>query len=52
MDMLAAGGLTEAKALQPDACAAWATMRDRSARTAKFWVGATEIDMDTICGLR
>jgi len=50
MDMVAAGGLSEAKALQPDACVAWATMRDRSAIAGKFWVGTTEIDMDSVCG--
>jgi len=49
MDLLAAGGLTEAQALQPDACKAWATMRERSAITGKFWVGSTEIDMNTVC---
>jgi hypothetical protein len=50
MDLLAAGGLTEAKDLQPDACKAWATMRERSAISGKFWVGSTEIDMNTVCG--
>jgi hypothetical protein len=51
MDMVAAGGLSEAKALQPDACNAWATRRERSAIAGKFWVGTTEIDMDSVCGL-
>jgi hypothetical protein len=52
MDMLAAGGLTEAKELQPAACSAWAGMRDRSSLTGTFWVGSTRIDMDTVCGPR
>jgi hypothetical protein len=46
---LAAGAFEEAKAIQPDACAAWAATRQNSAFSGKFWVWNTEISLDTLC---
>jgi hypothetical protein len=50
LDLLAAGAFAEARAIQPEACAAWLATRQHSAFTGKFWVWNTEIDLDTLCG--
>lgn len=52
MDLLAAGAIDEARAVQPDACAAWLATRRNSAFTGKFWAWNTEIDLDTLCARR
>jgi hypothetical protein len=52
LDLLAAGAFAEARAIQPDACAAWLATRQSSALTGKFWVWNTEIDLDTLCAHR
>ena len=52
MDLLAAGAVTEARAIQPDACNAWRATRQTSALTGKFWALNVEIDLDTLCGSR
>jgi len=52
LDLLAAGAFAEARAIQPDACAAWLATRQSSALTGKFWVWNTEIDLDRLCAHR
>lgn len=52
LDLLAAGAFAEARAIQPDACAAWLATRQSSALTGRFWVWDTEIDLDTLCAHR
>jgi hypothetical protein len=49
LDLLAAGAFDEARTIQPEACAAWATTRQNSAFSGKFWVWNTEISLDTLC---
>jgi hypothetical protein len=49
LDLLAAGAFDEARAIQPDACAAWIATRQNSAFSGKFWVWKTEISLDTLC---
>jgi hypothetical protein len=51
MDLLAAGAITEAKALRPRVCAAWAADRGRSALTGNFSVGEVSLSLDRLCGL-
>jgi hypothetical protein len=52
LDLLAAGVFSEARAIQPDACAAWLATREDSPLTGKFWVWDTEIDLNTLCAHR
>jgi hypothetical protein len=52
LDLLAAGAFTEARSIQPDACATWLATRQNSALTGKFWVWNTEINLDTLCSHR
>jgi hypothetical protein len=49
LDLLAAGAVAEARAIQPDACATWLATRQGSALTGKVWVWNTEIDLDRLC---
>jgi hypothetical protein len=49
LDLLAAGAFVEARAIQPDACAAWQATREGSAFSGKFWIWDTEIDLDRLC---
>jgi hypothetical protein len=49
LDLLAAGAFVEARAIQPNACAAWVANRQDSAFSGKFWIWDTEIDLDTLC---
>jgi hypothetical protein len=49
LDLLAAGAFAEARAIQPDACAAWIATRQDSAFTGKVSVWDTEINLDTLC---
>jgi hypothetical protein len=49
MDFLAAGAFDRARALRPQACAAWRTSRQETAWTGKLVVWDTEIDLDTLC---
>lgn len=49
LDLLAAGAIAEARALQPAACAAWRTGRRDSPLTGKVGVWDTEIDLDLLC---
>jgi hypothetical protein len=49
LDLLAAGAFVEARAIQPNACAAWSATRQDSAFTGKFWIWDTEIDLDSLC---
>jgi hypothetical protein len=49
LDLLAAGALVEARAIQRDACAEWLATRQTSAFAGKFWVWDTEINLDTLC---
>ncbi len=49
LDFLAAGAFAQARALQPDACAAWRATRQDSAWTGRFVVWSTEIDLDALC---
>ena len=49
LDLLAAGAFVEARAIQPNACAAWQVTRQDSAFTGKFWIWDTEIDLDVLC---
>jgi hypothetical protein len=50
LDLLAAGAFAEARAIQPDACAAWQAGRQDSPFSGKFWIWDTEIDLDRLCG--
>jgi len=52
LDLLAAGAFDEARAVQPDACAAWAATRQTSAFSGKFWIANTLISLDTLCAGR
>ncbi len=52
MDLLAAGDISGARAIQPQACAAWRNTRQMSGWTGKFWARDVELDLDTICGPR
>ena len=52
MDLLAAGAITDARAIQPDACAEWLAARQTSAWTGKFWAWNVEVDLDTLCSHR
>jgi hypothetical protein len=49
LDLLAAGAFVEARAIQPDACAAWSATRQSSAFSGKFWIWDTEINLDSLC---
>ncbi len=49
LDLLAAGAVAKARALQPAACAAWRSGRRESPLTGKVGVWNTEIDLDTLC---
>jgi hypothetical protein len=49
LDLLAAGAFDEARAVQPDACTAWAATRQTSAFSGKFWIAHTLISLDTLC---
>jgi hypothetical protein len=49
LDLLAAGAFDEARAIQPDACAAWAATRQTSPFSGKFWIANTLISLDTLC---
>jgi hypothetical protein len=52
LDLLAAGGFTEARRIQPAACARWQQTRDSSAFSGKFRVWGTDLDLDTLCAVR
>jgi hypothetical protein len=52
LDLLAAGAFQEARAIQPDACAAWAATREHAAFSGTFWVRDTRITLDSLCSLR
>ncbi len=52
MDLLAAGAVTDARAIQADACATWLATRQTSPLAGKFWAGNVEINLDTICAHR
>src|SRR4051794_41019384 len=41
LDLVAAGAFVEAKAIQPDACAAWLATRPHSAFSGRVWVWNT-----------
>ncbi len=49
MDLLAAGAVTDARAIQADACATWLATRQTSALSGKFWAWNVEINLDTLC---
>lgn len=49
LDLLAAGALADARALQPDACATWLATRQESPLTGKFSVWDTVIDLNVLC---
>jgi hypothetical protein len=49
LDLLAAGAFDEAKAIQPDACATWASTRQTSAFSGKVWITNTMVSLDTLC---
>ena len=49
LDLLAAGAFVEARAIQPDACAAWVATRQNSPLSERFAVWDTEINLDTLC---
>jgi hypothetical protein len=51
MDLLAAGAITEAKALRPQVCAAWTVDRGHSALTGNFSVDGVSLSLDRLCGL-
>lgn len=51
MDLLGAGAITEARALQPQACAAWRTGRNTSPLSGRLSVQGAELSLDRICGL-
>ena len=52
LDLLAAGAFSEAREIQPKACATWLATRQDSALTGKAWVWDTEIDLNTLCAQR
>jgi len=49
IDLLAAGDIAQARAIEPAACAAWVATRQTSALTGTFWAWNTEISLDTLC---
>jgi hypothetical protein len=52
MDLLAAGAVSDARAIQADACATWLATRQTSALSGKFWAWNVEINLDTLCARR
>jgi hypothetical protein len=52
MDLLAAGAVTDARAIQPDACKTWLATRRTSALSGKFWAWNVEINLDALCAHR
>jgi hypothetical protein len=52
MDMLSAGAVDDARALQADACRTWLAKRDTSGWSGKFWVWDVEVSLDQLCGAR
>ena len=52
LDLLAAGAFTDARAIQPDACAAWLATRQDSAFSGRFWIWKTEVSLDRLCARR
>jgi hypothetical protein len=52
MDLLAAGAVADARAIQADACATWLATRQTSPLAGKFWAWNVEIDLDTLCAHR
>ncbi len=51
MDLLAAGAVKEARALEPEVCTAWKSRRTNSAMTGTFSVQGVELSLDRLCGL-
>ena len=52
MDLLAAGAVTDARAIQADACKTWLATRQTSALSGKFWAWGVEINLDVLCANR
>ena len=52
MDLLAAGAVSDARAIQADAGATWLATRQTSALSGKFWAWNVEINLDTLCAHR
>jgi hypothetical protein len=49
MDLLAAGAVSDARAIQADACTTWLATRQTSALSGKFWAWGVEINLDALC---
>jgi hypothetical protein len=49
MDFLAAGAFADARAMQPQACAAWLATRTSSPLSGRFRVWDTDLDLDALC---
>jgi hypothetical protein len=52
MDLVAAGAITDARAIQADACKTWLATRSTSALSGKFWAWGEEINLDALCAHR
>jgi hypothetical protein len=52
MDLMAAGAVSDARAIQADACARWLATRQTSAFSGRFWAWNVEINLDTLCAHR
>jgi hypothetical protein len=49
LDLLGAGDLRGARAIQADACAVWKSTRAESAFSGKFRVWETDLSLDVVC---
>ena len=49
MDLLAEGAIADARSLQPQVCAAWASGRGNTAVAGRFYVNGTEISLYRLC---
>jgi len=52
MDLLSAGAVDDARAVEPDACRTWLTTRDRSAWSGKFRMWNVEASLDLLYAAR
>ena len=52
MDLLSAGAVEDARAIEPEACRTWLAARAQSAWSGRFWVWNVEVNLDELCGQR
>ena len=52
MDLLAAGAVDDARAVETDACREWLATRDQSGWSGRFWAWNVEVSLDRLCAAR